>query len=163
MDPVTARTPATALAAFMVCLLALAVGCGGSGESADGTGGRGGGAAGRGGFHGGLGGKGGSAAAGGGLGTGGLAAGGSYAIGGGEGGANGFGGHGGSAGLGGSSGGCVIALQPVSPASFNDIEAGPDVTLTVKAQAVFTLARSVVWRWQVTTSDGLDIPAKVLD
>jgi len=158
MEPVTARP----LGWLALIPLVFAIGCGGSGDgSIIGTGGRAGGSGGRGGESaaggrgggGATGGRGGSGVAGGKGGS--SSVGGSVGAGGAAGASPGFGGHGGSSGTGGAATGCSITLQPVAPSSFDDIEAGPGVTLSVKALVSGTLATPVVWRWEVT-SDALE-------
>lgn len=146
--------PAAVLA--VVVLGSLVSGCGGSDNPSPGTGGYGGG---RGGAAGpgsaGRGGHGGSAGSAGASGVGGRGGGFAGAIGFG-GSSSGAGGQAGGAGASGAGGiaGCVVKVQAVSPASFDNIEAAPRVKMKVRAMATNALVVTPTWKWKITAQVG---------
>lgn len=147
------HTRANGLRALSLCGLALAVagalgvqvGClasGGAGAGLGGTtGGGAGGATGTAGFSGGGGTTGGAGGAA--TGTGGRS------------------GLGGSTGAGGS--GCLVTIDPVSPPTFAEIEAGPGALMRVRGTVGGARTSPVVWQWAVSFEDRSVIPTMAID
>jgi hypothetical protein len=67
---------------------------------------------------------------------------------------------GGSGGAGGSSGvpACQVDINPVTPASFDGLVAGPGATLRVEGDVEGIPPASYSWHWQVSTADGTPVP-----
>src|SRR4051812_15156960 len=56
----------------------------------------------------------------------------------------------GSGGAGGGMAQCQVNIQPVSPASFDGLTAGPAARLRVRGDLTGLPAAAFTWRWQVT-------------
>jgi len=143
--------PIAGAAALVAVLASALVGCGGSisgsgGSGGSGSGGKGGAnASGSGGRSSGTGGF---SSSGGSTGSGGATSGGSGGSSSSSGGSTGSGGSSG-AGTGGVPG-CLVKIEPVSPMSFNDIEAAPRVKMKVRASAMYAMTTMPTWSWQIT-------------